>query len=65
MNCCKDCRERNVGCHATCQKYIADKAQRDADWKRIRREREIDNYLYSMQHKRRKINEAIRKRGNE
>lgn len=65
MNCCRDCQERNVGCHATCQKYIADKAQQDADRKRIRRECEIDNYLYSMQRKRRKINEAIRKRGNE
>lgn len=51
MNCRKDCQERTVGCHATCQRHIVAKEQRDADRKRIRREREIDIYLYSMQHK--------------
>lgn len=65
MNCCKDCQERTVGCHAVCQKYIGAKEQQDADRERIKQEREIDNYLYSMQHKRRKIWEDIRKRGNE
>lgn len=65
MNCCKDCLKRNVGCHATCQKYIAAKKQQDADRERNRQGWEIENYLYSMQYKRRKIKEAMRKRGNE
>lgn len=24
---CKDCNERHVGCHSTCEKYIAEKAE--------------------------------------
>ena len=31
---CKGCTERHVGCHATCEKYIAEKAEND----RIREE---------------------------
>lgn len=65
MNSCKDCLERTVGCHTTCQRYIKAKEQRDAERKRSKLEREVDNYLYSMQHKRRKIWQDIRKRGNE
>lgn len=26
---CKDCKERTVGCHATCEKYKQFKAERD------------------------------------
>lgn len=26
---CKGCTERHVGCHSTCQKYIAEKAEND------------------------------------
>lgn len=35
---CKDCTERHVGCHSTCEKYISEKAEndrlRDAEHKR-------------------------------
>lgn len=24
---CKDCKERHLGCHSTCEKYIAEKAE--------------------------------------
>ena len=26
---CKDCTERHVGCHSTCEKYISEKAEND------------------------------------
>lgn len=26
---CKGCTERHVGCHSTCEKYIAEKAEND------------------------------------
>lgn len=27
---CKDCTERHVGCHTTCEKYKAEKAEHEA-----------------------------------
>lgn len=30
ITCCKDCQERHGGCHATCEKYIAQKAEHEA-----------------------------------
>ena len=27
---CKDCQERTVGCHSSCDKYLAFRAERDA-----------------------------------
>lgn len=26
---CKNCNERHVGCHSTCEKYIAEKAENE------------------------------------
>lgn len=31
IRCCKDCQDRQVGCHSTCERYIAEKAQYDKD----------------------------------
>lgn len=36
--CCKDCQERFIGCHATCEKYIAQNA---AHLEEKQREKEI------------------------
>ncbi len=29
INCCHDCFDRCVGCHATCEKYISQKKEYD------------------------------------
>lgn len=29
FHCCKDCPERTVGCHATCETYLTAKQERD------------------------------------
>lgn len=36
INTCKDCDERHLKCHVTCQKYIDAKAAHDAAMKRKR-----------------------------
>ena len=33
---CKDCTDRVVGCHGTCQKYLEAKAKNDEESKMIR-----------------------------
>lgn len=33
---CKDCADRTIGCHSTCEKYLAQKAEHDLDAERIR-----------------------------
>ena len=33
---CKNCNERAVGCHATCEKYLTEKEQHEADKERLR-----------------------------
>lgn len=35
ITCCKDCEKRQIGCHSTCEEYIAQA-------KRLKKEREID-----------------------
>lgn len=37
IHCCKDCADRVVGCHATCEKYIEEKAENE----RLRHEIEV------------------------
>lgn len=34
IKCCKDCQDRAVGCHSTCERYKAEKAE----WDKIRAE---------------------------
>ena len=33
---CKDCPDRTIGCHSTCGKYLAQKAEHDLETERIR-----------------------------
>lgn len=37
---CKDCKERTVGCHSTCERYIKVKTQYEEEKSR-RREKEL------------------------
>ena len=36
---CKDCPDRVIGCHSNCERYIAEKADHDAEKTQIFRER--------------------------
>jgi hypothetical protein len=38
---CKDCPDRSLGCHGTCEKYIQEKAKTEALKHKIALEREI------------------------
>lgn len=39
ITCCRDCADRNPGCHGTCEKYIQQKAELEA-WKAEQRKQE-------------------------
>ena len=41
---CKDCTDRKVGCHSTCERYIQDKARHDQLRKEIRISKELACY---------------------
>ena len=45
---CKDCKERSVGCHATCKKYLEEKelaGKQKEELKKIKRA-ESDYYVF-------------------
>lgn len=42
---CKDCRERNLGCHSSCERYAAYKAEND----KLRAARMKENMLEGAQ----------------
>lgn len=49
VTCCRNCTERHIRCHSTCETYIQERAQRDAEIKA-----NIDSkvmYMYSMSRK--------------
>lgn len=43
--CCKDCPDRKVGCHVTCEKYIQEKADIDKFNDQVNRSKVIDRFL--------------------
>lgn len=38
ITCCKDCTERQTGCHSRCEKYLAEKKtlERDKEERRVK-----------------------------
>lgn len=36
INCCYECKNRTIGCHAKCEKYILQKAEYDKEQEKIR-----------------------------
>lgn len=34
INCCRDCKERCVGCHSKCERYI----QETENWKKVKKQ---------------------------
>lgn len=46
--CCYECRDRHVGCHAECEKYLEEKAQAERERQVIfaekGKEKDLDSY---------------------
>lgn len=53
IDCCKDCSERTIGCHATCPRYAAKRELVDKEKaQRIKsRESEYDFIRYKIKHR--------------
>lgn len=43
---CLNCKDRKVGCHAECRKYIEYAENRERERKKIRREKEYENLKF-------------------
>ena len=43
---CKDCGDRRINCHASCERYLAAKSEHDALREKNRIEQEFDVYNY-------------------
>lgn len=39
---CKDCQDRTIGCHSTCEKYISQREAHDEELKRIYENKQTD-----------------------
>lgn len=35
IKCCKDCKERQLGCHSTCEKYLKERGMKDKENDRL------------------------------
>lgn len=61
IHCCKDCPDRHVGCHATCETYIKEKKENDEMKQRVKDSHKIDIYKSGKAFERR--NKQLRKYG--
>jgi hypothetical protein len=43
IDCCYECKNRTLGCHGNCEKYILQKAEYEQEQEEIRN-RKIDSY---------------------
>jgi hypothetical protein len=48
---CKDCTERVVGCHSTCEKYLKEKAEYAEENKKIYKEHYKENIMADVKKK--------------
>ncbi len=44
ITCCKDCENRELGCHGSCEAYIQEKAKNDEFNRQVRLSKEILAY---------------------
>lgn len=58
---CKDCTNRRIGCHSSCEKYLKEKADHNIIMRRIRNAEELYRYTKTEKHK--KLNSQVRKYG--
>ena len=40
---CKDCQDRQIGCHATCERYIQQTQQRQKERDEVRKQKDAYN----------------------
>ncbi len=54
ITCCKRCEapKRHIGCHSTCQEYLAERARMDAANKAMERNRQYDGAVIEAHMKR-------------
>ena len=45
IQCCRNCPDRSVGCHSTCEKYISEKAAHDELNEMIRDQKAQDDAI--------------------
>lgn len=45
ISCCKDCDNREIGCHSTCEKYIKEKKVRDDEKIEIHKNMRKDRFV--------------------
>jgi len=57
---CKDCKERHVNCHSSCEKYQLFKKENDALREKIRKDK--DDYYAACASKNDRIEKAIKRR---
>lgn len=50
FNDCIDCKDRKMGCHATCEKYLADKKKHLKEKEKISASRRANNEYLSYRH---------------
>ena len=53
-NCCKDCERRHIGCHATCDDYIAAKRRHDEIAAERQKEKLVNDYQAEVTRQKRK-----------
>lgn len=59
-NQCLDCKDRHVGCHSTCKKYIEFRAQCDKDLEERSKRNKLEAALYDLQDSRYSSSRSIR-----
>lgn len=61
MNSCRDCTERHLGCHSTCERYKQDCVERAELKEKIAKSKQYDAYANTVHAKRR--NDTAKHRG--
>lgn len=56
---CKDCKNREIGCHSTCEKYIKYSKLNAKDYEERRREQDYKSFVYDSIERRRKYKHPI------
>lgn len=64
ITCCKDCTDRQIGCHATCERYLEQKKRNEEEVDRAHEYKMVDlEYSkLSQEHLRRLVKKKVRNR---
>lgn len=50
IKCCKDCTERHIGCHGSCQRYLDEVEATNAERERLRKQKKGENEADAVLH---------------